>query len=99
MFLMTKCKPLFYNFPYLLEEEQVYEPPLDDDLDKSGLELGLDALNKMPRAAAISAATAFSGLSERLKAYLRPFSARREVVSKEVIGDFFRSERERNSAE
>jgi E3 ubiquitin-protein ligase UBR7 len=99
MFLMTKCKPLFYNFPYLIEEEEVYEPPLDNDLDKSGLELGLDALNKMPRAAAISAATAFSGLSERLKVYLQPFSARGETISKEAVDDFFRSERERNSAE
>ncbi|ORY92683.1 hypothetical protein BCR35DRAFT_298172 [Leucosporidium creatinivorum] len=90
----SKCAPSFYDLPYFLEEEEVYEPPEDPDAQKSTLELGMEALARMPREQAIEGAMAFQGLSERLKAYLRPLAATGTTITKEIIDEFFEREKE-----
>lgn len=58
-----KCLPYFHRLPYMLEEEETYEPPEDPDVHKSTLELGMEALARMPRAQAIEGAMAYQDLS------------------------------------
>ncbi|GAA5857529.1 hypothetical protein JCM8547_009323 [Rhodosporidiobolus lusitaniae] len=95
----SQCLPLFVNFPYLLEEEDVYEPPEDPDAHKSTFELGMDHLmNNMPRAQALDSVRAFAGLSDRLKDYLRPHAEGGVSISKEMIDAFFAQEQERREA-
>ncbi|KAK4046193.1 hypothetical protein OIV83_006268 [Microbotryomycetes sp. JL201] len=97
----SECLPLFVNLPYLLEEEEVVEPEEDPDArksssfpDKSTFELGMDALNRLPRAQAIEGAIAFQGLSSRLKEYLRPCSEAGQTVTREMVQEFFEKEKE-----
>ncbi|GAA5907774.1 uncharacterized protein JCM6883_001885 [Sporobolomyces salmoneus] len=93
------CLPMFYDFPYLLEEEEEYAPPEDEQAHKSTFDLGMDhLLNKMPRAQALDSIRAFSGLSDRIKDYLRPLADSGVSITKEHIESFFAEERERNSA-
>ncbi|GAA5987997.1 hypothetical protein JCM5350_007855 [Sporobolomyces pararoseus] len=94
-----KCLPMFYDFPYLLEEEEEYAPPEDEQAHKSTFDLGMDhLLNKMPRAQALDSIRAFSGLSDRIKDYLRPLADSGTSITKEHIESFFAAERERNAA-
>ncbi|GAA6027342.1 hypothetical protein JCM8097_002610 [Rhodosporidiobolus ruineniae] len=93
----SQCMPMFVNLPYLLEEEDVYEPPEDPQAHKSTFELGMSHLLQMPRAQAIDSITAFNGLSERLKAYLRPHAEGGVTVSKEMVDAFFAQEAERRA--
>ncbi|GAA6002455.1 hypothetical protein JCM10207_001131 [Rhodosporidiobolus poonsookiae] len=95
----SQCLPMFVNLPYLLDEEDVYEPPEDPNAHKSTFELGMEHLvNTMPRAQAIDSIAAFTGLSDRLKAYLRPHAEGGVTVTKELIDQFFEEERERREA-
>ncbi|BGP31889.1 hypothetical protein JCM10296v2_003668 [Rhodotorula toruloides] len=94
-----QCLPSFVNFPYLLDEEDVYEPPEDPDAQKSTFELGMDhLLNRMPRGQAIDSIQAFTTLSDRLKEYLRPLATSGTTITKDHIESFFEAERERRQA-
>ncbi|GAA5983185.1 hypothetical protein JCM11641_006839 [Rhodosporidiobolus odoratus] len=94
-----ECLPRFVNLPYMLEEEDVYEPPEDPDAHKSTFELGMDHLmNNMPRAQALDSVRAFTGLSDRLKEYLRPHAEGGTTVTKDLIDAFFTQEREAREA-
>ena len=70
--MWLQCSPLFYNFPYLTEEEDEYESPTDPDLHKSTEELGLDALSRLPRVQAIEGALAFQGFRSVSLHYCAP---------------------------
>ncbi|GAA6015111.1 hypothetical protein JCM11491_001668 [Sporobolomyces phaffii] len=94
-----QCLPMFADLPYLLEEEEEYSPPEDEQAHKSTFDLGMDhLLNKMPRAQALDSIRAFSGLSDRIKDYLRPLADSGTSITKEHIESFFAAERDRNSA-
>ncbi|BGP16046.1 hypothetical protein JCM10213_006818 [Rhodosporidiobolus nylandii] len=94
----SQCLPMFVHYPYLLDEEDVYEPPEDPDADKTTFELGMNHLmTNMPRAQALDSIQAFTGLSDRLKEYLRPHAGG-GTVTKELIDAFFEQERERREA-
>ncbi|GEM07394.1 E3 ubiquitin-protein ligase UBR7 [Rhodotorula toruloides] len=95
----SQCLPSFINFPYLLDEEDTYEPPDDPDAQKSTFDLGMDhLLNRMPRGQAIDSIQAFTTLSDRLKDYLRPLAASGTTITKDHIESFFEAERERRQA-
>lgn len=92
------CLPMFYELPYFLEEEEEYSPPEDEQAHQSTFDLGMEHLmNKMPRAQALDSIRAFSGLSDRIKEYLRPLAESGVSISKEHIESFFAAERERNA--
>ncbi|GAA5928754.1 uncharacterized protein JCM15063_003958 [Sporobolomyces koalae] len=94
-----QCLPMFNDLPYMLEEEEEYVPPEDPKAHQSTFDLGMDhLLNKMPRAQALDSIRAFSGLSDRIKDYLRPLADAGTSITKEHIESFFAAERERNSA-
>ncbi|GAA5840252.1 hypothetical protein JCM3766R1_001437 [Sporobolomyces carnicolor] len=93
------CLPMFHDFPYFIEEEDEYAPPEDEQAHKSTFDLGMEhLLNKMPRAQALDSIRAFSGLSDRIKDYLRPLADSGTSITKEHIEAFFAAERERNNS-
>ncbi|ANB14418.1 hypothetical protein AWJ20_2006 [Sugiyamaella lignohabitans] len=77
------------KFPFLLEEESVYEPPQDDDANSSLLDAGTRALNSIPRDQAINGMQAYSMIRERLSLFLRPFAEQGKVVTEHDVTNFF----------
>ncbi|KAI0030910.1 hypothetical protein K488DRAFT_19702, partial [Vararia minispora EC-137] len=83
------CLPLLQTSPYLLEEEETYEPPADPDSHFSLEELGMRALARLPRDRAIDGIHAFNNMRDGLMAFLRPFAQEGKVVAEEDIHRFF----------
>jgi E3 ubiquitin-protein ligase UBR7 len=59
---LHKCLPSLLAHPYLLKEEETYEPPEDPEAGTSLEELGLRALSALPRDRAIDGILAFNGM-------------------------------------
>jgi len=74
---------------YLEEEEETYEPPEDPDAGLSLEELGMRALEKLPKEQAINGIMAFQRMSAELSQYLAPFAASGKVVTREDVQRFF----------
>jgi len=85
------CTLLLNTFPYLLEEEETYEPPQDPDSGLSFEELGLRALSRIPRDRAIDGIHAYNTMRNELADYLRPFAQEGKVVSESDVRSFFAS--------
>ncbi|KAH7915581.1 hypothetical protein BJ138DRAFT_1141652 [Hygrophoropsis aurantiaca] len=85
----TRCLPSLSAHPYLLEEEETYEPPEDPDSGLSLEELGLRALQRLPRERAIDGIRAFNDMRDDLMAYLRPFAQEGKVVGEADVTAFF----------
>ncbi|KAF1973345.1 hypothetical protein BU23DRAFT_533466 [Bimuria novae-zelandiae CBS 107.79] len=89
--------PLLAPHPQLLEEEDVYQPPMSDDGDAapgsagtgSLLDRGEAAFSNMDRARAIQGAMAFAHLKDGLKAFLKPYADEGKAVGAEDINVFF----------
>jgi len=89
-----QCRPLLVDYPYLLREEETYEPPADPDSNLSFEELGMRALQFLPRDRAIDGITAYNQFRDELLNYLRPFAQEGKAVSKDDIQKFFRAKQE-----
>ncbi|KAF8632675.1 hypothetical protein AX17_004807 [Amanita inopinata Kibby_2008] len=85
------CSSILNAHPYLLEEEETYEPPEDPDSGLSLEELGLRALSRIPRDRAIDGIHAFNSMRNELVDYLRPFAQQGKVVSESDVRLFFAS--------
>ncbi|KAI0746784.1 hypothetical protein C8Q80DRAFT_1235669 [Daedaleopsis nitida] len=83
------CLPSLQAHPYLLEEEETYEPPEDPDLGVSLEELGMRALQRLPREKAIDGIMAFNAMRDDLMKHLRPFAERGDEVTEADIRGFF----------
>ncbi|KAM5537097.1 hypothetical protein V8D89_009243 [Ganoderma adspersum] len=83
------CFPSLEARPYLLEEEETYEPPEDPDSGLSLEELGMRALNRLPRERAINGIMAFNAMRDDLMQHLRPFAERGTEVTEADIRGFF----------
>lgn len=91
------CFPLLKPHPQLLEEEDVYEPPISENgNDAPGsvgtgslLDRGEAAFSNMDRARAIQGAMAFAHLKDGLKAFLKPYADEGKAVGAEDINVFF----------
>jgi len=87
--LCDLCLPRLQEHPYLLKEEETYEPPEDPDSRLSLEELGLRALERIPRDRALDGIRAFNSMRDDLKNFLRPFAQEgREVAEVDVRGFF-----------
>jgi E3 ubiquitin-protein ligase UBR7 len=75
--------------PFLLEEEETYEPPEDPDSKLSLEELGMRALQHLPRDRAIDGIIAFNNMRDELVKYLRPFAQQGKVVNETDVKAFF----------
>ncbi|KAI5829233.1 hypothetical protein K523DRAFT_338091 [Schizophyllum commune Tattone D] len=83
------CLPLFLANKFLLEDEETWEPPEDEDSGRSLEELGLRALNNLPRDRAIDGIMHFNALKDHLVGYLRPFAQEGKVVGETDVRSFF----------
>ncbi|EKM53251.1 uncharacterized protein PHACADRAFT_259470 [Phanerochaete carnosa HHB-10118-sp] len=73
----------------LLEEEETYEPPEDPDSGLSLEELGLRALQRLPRERALNGIQAFNEMRDQLMSHLRPFAEQDKEVTEADIRAFF----------
>lgn len=87
----ASCLPALEASRYLLEEEETYEPPEDPDSGFSLEELGMRALERLPRDKAIDGIHAFNGMKDDLVKYLRPFAQEGKVVNETDVREFFAS--------
>ncbi|KAG6168709.1 hypothetical protein E4U51_002002 [Claviceps purpurea] len=93
------CYRILNLHPQLLEEEEVYEPPISDDgasqhggsTHGSGslLERGESALRNMDRVRAIEGVMAYNHLKEQLKPFLQQFAESGQAVGAEDIKAYF----------
>ncbi|KAH9849357.1 hypothetical protein C2E23DRAFT_870675 [Lenzites betulinus] len=83
------CLPSLQSNPFLLEEEETYEPPEDPDSTLSLEELGMRALQRLPREKAIDGIRAFNAMRDDLMQHLRPFAENGEEVKEADIRAFF----------
>ncbi|CCM01773.1 uncharacterized protein FIBRA_03840 [Fibroporia radiculosa] len=83
------CLPSLEKHPYLLEEEETYEPPEDPDSALSLEELGLRALQHLPRDRALDGIRAFNEMRDNLMQHLRPFAQEGKEVTEADIRAFF----------
>ncbi|EGN94427.1 hypothetical protein SERLA73DRAFT_114653 [Serpula lacrymans var. lacrymans S7.3] len=88
------CLPSLESHPYLLEEEETYEPPEDPDSGLSLEELGMRALERLPRDRAIDGIRAFNDMRDDLIKYLRPFAQQGKVVNDADVKSFFETLKE-----
>ncbi|KAL5505041.1 hypothetical protein ACEPAH_7704 [Sanghuangporus vaninii] len=89
----NECLLPLKKHPCLLEEEETYEPPEDPDSGFSLEELGLRALQALPRDRAIDGIRAFNEMRDDLLSYLRPFAQEGKIVSESDIRSFFEEKR------
>ncbi|KAI0071617.1 hypothetical protein K474DRAFT_1668856 [Panus rudis PR-1116 ss-1] len=85
------CERSLREHPYLLEEEETYEPPEDPDSGLSLEELGMRALQRLPRDKAIDGIRAFNEMRDQLMSHLRPFAQEGREVTEADIKSFFDS--------
>ncbi|KAH8823364.1 hypothetical protein DL96DRAFT_1617386 [Flagelloscypha sp. PMI_526] len=83
------CEPQLLLHSYLMNEEETYEPPEDPDIGLSLEQLGLRALEQMPREKAINGIHAFNKMRDTLVNYLKPFAENGEVVKEDDVKSFF----------
>ncbi|KAF2639917.1 hypothetical protein P280DRAFT_549760 [Massarina eburnea CBS 473.64] len=91
------CFPLLKPHPQLLEEEDVYEPPVSNDGGNaegsvgtgSLLDRGEVAFNNMDRVQALQGAMAYASLKEGLKGFLKPFAESGQMVGADDIKAYF----------
>ncbi|OMP81526.1 Protein mlo2, partial [Diplodia seriata] len=94
------CFPLLTQHPYLLEEEDMYEPPVSesDEADAPGtgsagsrslLDRGEVALSNMDRVRAIEGVMVYNHLKDKVKDFLKPFAESGRPVGAEDIKAYF----------
>lgn len=112
--MTLQCESDFINFPYLLKAEETYSPPQsispsqagNDDAQSEGgasqtsssYDLGLAALQKMPRAQMLKSLEDYKKMRDALYTHLRPYAESGKVVDGESMREFFRKQKEKDSS-
>jgi E3 ubiquitin-protein ligase UBR7 len=99
---ICRCASCYANLnphPQLLEEEEVYEPPISEDgasehggsTNGSGslLERGESALRNVDRVRAIEGVMAYNHLKDKLKPFFQQFAESGKAISADDIKDYF----------
>ena len=96
-----QCLPRWKSLPFVLVEEDTYSPPSSEresTVDDAGsvsnastYDLGLAALQKLPRDRLIDTMGAYNKFKDELYAHLRPHADSGEVVTEASIRNFFAS--------
>ncbi|KAF1809332.1 hypothetical protein P152DRAFT_461515 [Eremomyces bilateralis CBS 781.70] len=94
-----RCFPLLAKHPWLLEEEDTYEPPISEDGEhedggqsagtRSMLDMGEAALSNVDRVRAIEGVMVYNKLKEQVKSFLQPFAESGQAVSAEDVKQYF----------
>lgn len=93
----SRCFPHLQAHPQLLEEEEVYEPPLTDDASEHGstqgsgsvYERGESALRNVDRVRAIEGVMAYNHMKEKLKPFFEQFAGSGKAISAEDVKNYF----------
>jgi len=92
------CFPTLKDHPYLLEEEESYEPPMSSEGDdeapgslgsRSLLDRGEAALSNVDRVRAIEGVMVYNHLKDKVKDFLKPFADSKTPVGAEDIKKYF----------
>jgi E3 ubiquitin-protein ligase UBR7 len=90
------CFPLVVPHPQLMEEEEIYEPPVSEEGSENGgsthgslLDRGESALRNIDRVRAIEGVMAYNHLKDKLKPFLQQFADRGQAVGAEDIKQYF----------
>lgn len=92
------CFPLLVPHPQLVEEEEIYEPPVSEDGSENGrsthgsgslLDLGESALRNVDRVRAIEGVMAYNHLKDKLKPFFQQFAESGQAISAEDIKQYF----------
>ncbi|MCJ1281334.1 hypothetical protein MMC26_000653 [Xylographa opegraphella] len=93
------CYPSLSKYPQLLEEEEIYEPPLSEDGENaegggsvgtgSLLDRGEAALSNVDRVRAIEGVMVYNHLKDKVKSFLQPFAESGQAVGAEDIKAYF----------
>ncbi|KAJ3269170.1 hypothetical protein HDV01_001716 [Terramyces sp. JEL0728] len=89
----AKCMGYYTDIPFILEIEQSVEPILDNQVDKSSVDLGMEKLNHIDRKRAIDGVIAYNGLKRDLLTFLEKFKGGDKVVEQKDILEFFERKR------
>jgi E3 ubiquitin-protein ligase UBR7 len=86
-----KCMKLYelHQIEFILGTEETYEPPEDDDAQKSLFDCGMKALNKMDRVTAIEGILAYNQFKDELIEFLKPFGESGKTVTVKDVNEFF----------
>lgn len=89
-------KEFLDEFNFLMNDDPIYEPPNDDEINEEGdddnssiYDLGAKAINSLPREQAIQGAQAFQDIKSKLKDFLAPFAQEGKIVGKGDVEKFF----------
>ncbi|KAF5011600.1 hypothetical protein FDECE_2294 [Fusarium decemcellulare] len=95
----SSCFPNLNLHPQLLEEEEVYEPPISEEGSQQGgggshgsgslLERGESALRNVDRVRAIEGVMAYNHLKEQLKPFFQQFAESGQAIGAEDIKAYF----------
>ncbi|KAK2615656.1 hypothetical protein N8I77_002394 [Diaporthe amygdali] len=94
----AKCFPNLSPHPQLLEEEEVYEPPVSEDGSENGgsthgsgslYERGESALRNVDRVRAIEGVMAYNQLKDKLKPFFQQFAESGQAISADDIKEYF----------
>ncbi|WVF72282.1 hypothetical protein IAT40_007094 [Kwoniella sp. CBS 6097] len=77
------------SLPFPLEDEEIYEPPKDDDREETMDEVTSRVMGQLPRVQAIEALHGYQRLKDRLNDMLRSHVESGESVSREDIEGLF----------
>ncbi|KAF3932306.1 hypothetical protein ABW19_dt0206816 [Dactylella cylindrospora] len=97
------CLEILKKYPYLLREEDTYEPPLDDDVAETAphetlFDAGEKALGAIDRVRAIEGVMAYNILKEKVRSFLLPFAEEKRIVSPEDVKKYFEDLKESSDA-
>ncbi len=93
----TTIKKFLDEFQFLMNDDPIYEPPNDDEIDpedddnSSIYDLGAKAINSLPREQAIQGVQAFQDIKTKLKDFLAPFAQDGKIVGKDDVENFFKN--------
>lgn len=103
----SKCFPNLTANPQLLEEEDIYEPPVSENGSNAGgstngsgslLDRGESALRNVDRVRAIEGVMAYNNLKDKLKPFFQKFAESGEAIGAEDIKEYFAKLRGDNEA-
>lgn len=93
-----KCYPNLATHAQLLEEEEIYEPPVSEEGSENGgsthgsgslYERGESALRNVDRVRAIEGVMAYNQLKDKLKPFFQQFAESGQAISAEDIKEYF----------
>lgn len=94
----AKCFPNLAPHAQLLEEEEIYEPPISEEGSENGgsthgsgslYERGESALRNVDRVRAIEGVMAYNQLKDKLKPFFQQFAESGKAISAEDIKEYF----------